>query len=298
MPPTTLADVALNLGVAAEVTLLVTEAAVDLSGGVSLLGRGVFVVEEDLLNQRLERPQPGSGSVSGQRLGMGVRMREGMPDGPSGVTKLPGDLPNGHAIAISPSNRAIIVHGSHILALRAGESIHVGTFTITKGTGVGPAYAPILPLGGSRLRFSRTFDDGASSEPCTSVLRPSLSRGVEHSRSQEDEARSTVHLPLYGLQAVHVSFNRTIAPSLCHGREDCRLIATNAFGEPANFRARRCFASCQPSAQSSLGLFADQRRELMCQNQCACQFIAARADGIKSSLRRKLAVFPSANPLE
>ena len=152
MPPTMLADVALNLGVAAEVTLLVTEAAVDLGGGVSLLGRGVFVVEEDLLDQRLERPQPGSGSVSGQRLGMGVRMREGMPDGPSGVTKLPGDLPNGHAIAISPSNRAIVVHGNHILALRAGESIHVGTFTITKGTEVGPAYALILPPGGSRLR--------------------------------------------------------------------------------------------------------------------------------------------------
>ena len=155
------ADVALSLGVATEVTLLIAKAAVDLGSGMPLLGRGGFVVEEDLIDQRLERPQLWGESVPGQRLGMGVRMHEGMPDGSSRVTELPGDLPDGHAIAISPPNRAVVVHGNHILALRAGESIHVGAFTITEKTGVGPAYALILPSGGSRLRahFHLLADD-------------------------------------------------------------------------------------------------------------------------------------------
>ena len=73
MPPTMLADVALNLGVAAEVTLLVTEAAVDLGGGVPLLGRGGFVVEEDLIDQRLERPQ------LWERIGFWSAARDGGP---------------------------------------------------------------------------------------------------------------------------------------------------------------------------------------------------------------------------
>jgi hypothetical protein len=72
MPATVFADVALNLGIAADVTLLVAKAAVDLGGGVPLLGRGGFVIEEDLIDQRLEWPQLGGGSISGQRLGMGV----------------------------------------------------------------------------------------------------------------------------------------------------------------------------------------------------------------------------------
>ena len=161
MPPTMFADVALNLGVATEVTLLIVEAAVDLGGGVPLLGRGGFVIEEDLIDQRLERPQLGSGPVSGQRLGMGVRMHEGMSDGSSRVTELAGDLPDGHAIAISPPNRAVVVRGNHILALRVGESIRVGAFTITEGPGVGPAYALILPPGGPRLRAHfQTFFPG------------------------------------------------------------------------------------------------------------------------------------------
>jgi hypothetical protein len=53
---------------------------------------------------------------------MGVGMHEGMPDGPSGVSELAGDLPDGQAIAMSPPNRAIVIHGHHVLALRVGET--------------------------------------------------------------------------------------------------------------------------------------------------------------------------------
>src|SRR5262249_39527570 len=60
--------------------------------------------------------------------------------------------PDGHATAMGPPDRAVIVHGHHVLALRVGESFSVGTCTVPKGAGVGPAYALILPPGGSRLR--------------------------------------------------------------------------------------------------------------------------------------------------
>jgi hypothetical protein len=83
---------------------------------------------------------------------MGVGMCEGMPDGLPGVPQLASDLPDGHAIAMGSPNRAIIVHGYHVLALRVGATFSEGTFTVPKGSGVGPAYALILPPGGSRLR--------------------------------------------------------------------------------------------------------------------------------------------------
>ena len=74
-----------------------------------------------------------------------------MPDGLACVSELPGDLPDGHAIATSPPNRAVVVHREHVLGLRVGESIPVGTFTLTKAAAVGPSYAIISPLGGLLL---------------------------------------------------------------------------------------------------------------------------------------------------
>ena len=62
-----LEEVALHLGVTAGVAVLVAEAAEDLRGGVPLLGRGLLVVGQDLVDDRLERPQDGRGSVSGLR---------------------------------------------------------------------------------------------------------------------------------------------------------------------------------------------------------------------------------------
>jgi hypothetical protein len=48
-------------------------------------------------------------------------MIEDMPDGLASVTELSGDLPDGHAIATSPPNRAVVVHREHVLGLRVGD---------------------------------------------------------------------------------------------------------------------------------------------------------------------------------
>jgi hypothetical protein len=111
----------LNLGIPAAVVVFVAKASEHLSGGVPLLGRGGFVVDQDLVDDRLERPQPGGRTVPGQRPGMRFRMRESMPDGSSGVSELPGDLSDGQAITPRPPNRAKVVHGHHVLVLRVGD---------------------------------------------------------------------------------------------------------------------------------------------------------------------------------
>jgi hypothetical protein len=124
MMPTMLEHITLNLGISSGVGVLIAKATVDLSGGVALLGRSVLVVGEDLVDDRLDRSEPGSLSVA-------------VPDGFACVSELSGDLSDGHAIATSPANRAIVIHRKHVLGLREGDPIPVGTFTLTKAAAVG-----------------------------------------------------------------------------------------------------------------------------------------------------------------
>ena len=56
-----LEHVALDLAVAAAVAVFVLEATKDLHGGVALLGRRLLVVGQDLVDDRLEGPEDGSG---------------------------------------------------------------------------------------------------------------------------------------------------------------------------------------------------------------------------------------------
>src|SRR3974377_2322227 len=102
-----LEHVALHLGVTAAVAILIAEATKHLSRGMPLLGRCGFVIDQDLVDHRLDRTQEGSLPLSGpwgwQRFGM----IESMPDGPSGVFELSGDLSDGHAIAPRPPHRRV-----------------------------------------------------------------------------------------------------------------------------------------------------------------------------------------------
>jgi hypothetical protein len=65
MSPTMLEHIALNLGIAAWVLVLIAKATMDLGGGVPLLVRGVLIIDEDLVDDRLHRTEPGSRSIPG-----------------------------------------------------------------------------------------------------------------------------------------------------------------------------------------------------------------------------------------
>jgi hypothetical protein len=97
--------VALHLGIPAGVVLFVAEAAKDLRGGVPLLGRGGFVVDQDLVDDRLEGAEFRRGAIPARRNRLG--MVEGLPDGDPGEVELPGDLADGLAIAPRPPNGTV-----------------------------------------------------------------------------------------------------------------------------------------------------------------------------------------------
>lgn len=120
MPPAVLEDVSLDLGVASGIGVLVAEAAMDLGGGVPLLDWSVLVVGEDAIDARLDRAEDRSLSVANP-WGRGLGMAEDMPDHLASVSELSGDHPDGHAIATSPPNRAVVVHREHVLGLRPGD---------------------------------------------------------------------------------------------------------------------------------------------------------------------------------
>ena len=120
MSPPVPEHIALDLGIPAGIGMLVAEATMDLRGGVPLLGRGILVVGEYAVDDRLDRPEDGGLTLPGPG-GLGFGMVEDMPDGLACMSELPGDLADGHAIATSPPNRAIVVHREHVLGLRLGD---------------------------------------------------------------------------------------------------------------------------------------------------------------------------------
>ena len=58
MPRTAIAHITLHLGIAAAVTVFVAEPPANLSRRVALLARGVLVVGQNLVNDRVKRPEP------------------------------------------------------------------------------------------------------------------------------------------------------------------------------------------------------------------------------------------------
>ena len=85
-------QVALHLAVTAGIAVLVAEATEHLHGGVPLLGRGVLVVGQDLVDDRPERPQDRGGSLVGPGVGIRLGLREDLTNLASGVMKGARDL--------------------------------------------------------------------------------------------------------------------------------------------------------------------------------------------------------------
>ena len=130
-----LEDMALDLGIAAGVGVLVAEATMDLGGGMPLLGRGVLVVGEDAIDERRDWPEQGQRSPLVQTAWGSAWLMTCRT-----VLRV---CPNSREICrmYMPSRRAHFE--SHLVVRNErprppwGESIPVGTFTLTKVATVG-----------------------------------------------------------------------------------------------------------------------------------------------------------------
>jgi hypothetical protein len=103
-----------RLGLAAAVVVFVAEPAADLGGGVPVLGRGGFVVDEDRVDDRLNRSQERSESIPGRREGVRLGVLANRPDGVSRRLECARDQADGLAIASRPPNGTVVVHGKHV----------------------------------------------------------------------------------------------------------------------------------------------------------------------------------------
>jgi len=115
VPGPMLPHVALHLSVPTAVVMFVTEAAEDLGRSVPLLGRGVLVVNQDLVDDRLNRSQKRSESIPGWREGVRLSLLENLADSDSRMLEFAGDLADGLTIAPRPSNSSVVVHRKHVL---------------------------------------------------------------------------------------------------------------------------------------------------------------------------------------
>ena len=115
MPASMLTQIPLHLGITAAVVMFVAEAPEELCGGVPLLGRGGFVVDEDLVDDRLDRPQQRSESIPRRRARIGLGLFENLANGVARMSEFAGDLADGLAIAPRPPNGSVIVHRKHVL---------------------------------------------------------------------------------------------------------------------------------------------------------------------------------------
>lgn len=114
-------QVPLDLGIPAAITVLGLEPAPDLGGGVPLLGGGVAIGLDDPIDGLDDRPEHRGLAPPGRGDGLGMGQPEDLADGVAGMPELPGDLLDGHTVAVGPANGSIIVHRKHILDLHTGD---------------------------------------------------------------------------------------------------------------------------------------------------------------------------------
>jgi hypothetical protein len=118
---TTRADVTLELSIHTAVTLFVAEPTVDLGGGTPLLGRSIFVVGQDLVDDRVKRSQNRGRPLPRRRNGTSMSLLEDLSDRVSRVSELANTLLDRHPIAMGAPDGTVIIHRKHVLGLRANE---------------------------------------------------------------------------------------------------------------------------------------------------------------------------------
>jgi len=106
-------NIAADRVVTAGVVVFLAQAAMDLSGGVALLAGGLFIGQEDGVDDRLEGSQDGSARGFGACVGTWLGLLENLADLASGVMEGARDLANAHAIAKGTPDLAVVVHRKH-----------------------------------------------------------------------------------------------------------------------------------------------------------------------------------------
>src|SRR5262249_11763416 len=174
--------VAADLVVAAGVRVLVAQAAEDLHGGVTLLGRGVLVSGQDVVDNLVKGTQYGRGRRLGARVRGGLWLGEDLADLPPRVAEDPGDLAYAHAVAVREANPGVVVHRQHP-CLRSVEPL--GDWPYWNGCGWGGSILLADPAagGGSLLRADNqgTPEDGRRARRA-SRLR-TAAQGIQGARS-------------------------------------------------------------------------------------------------------------------
>ena len=115
MPASVLPQIALHLSVPTTVIVFVADPPEHLSGGMPLLEGGGLVVDQDLIDDRLEWPQERGESIPRRRQGIGLGLLENLPDGVARMLEFAGDLADGLAIAPRSPNGSVVVHRKHVL---------------------------------------------------------------------------------------------------------------------------------------------------------------------------------------
>jgi hypothetical protein len=111
--PARFANVATYRIVAALETMLIAQPFEDAAARVPLLGRRLFVVGKNLLDDGMKTTELSRWRFAepGKRLWLGVGQY--LADLASRMVKCPGNGPNAHAIAMGLSNACILVHREH-----------------------------------------------------------------------------------------------------------------------------------------------------------------------------------------
>ena len=120
MATSVLMHVALHLTVASVVPVFVLQATKYLHGRVALLDGRVFVVSQDLVDDRPKRPQDLGSSIPGPGMGSWLGMSQDMTDCVAREIEFAGDLSDRCSVPTGPANGTVIVHRKHFLGLHAG----------------------------------------------------------------------------------------------------------------------------------------------------------------------------------
>src|SRR5262249_1348329 len=159
--PTMFEQIALNLGVATVVTVLVAKAPVHLSSGVPLLWRGRLVISKDLVDDREKRSQDRSSPAPHLRDRIRFRVCQDLADRILRVFELTGDLFNRHPTAVRSANVAVILHRKHSFAsvqvsvpcrnVHCTEGAYGGSFLDDQTARKGVIFRRSVPAGTTNL---------------------------------------------------------------------------------------------------------------------------------------------------